>query len=383
MAEQEQKKRAPKFMQRADALLKGVSRGARVFAVSLCVITVLLFGAWTYVNTRFFAPVNSLNVTAIQMEIPRGSSVATIARLLEENGVIRSSAVFRILVDIYDRGSKLKAGSYEFDTSMTLIEVLNKISAGETSNDVIQVFLPEGATVADLANALENLGLIQSEEAFVSHMQDPSAYEDFSFLSDVAQTSSERIVAMEGYLFPDTYQVFNNASEQTIVNKFLRRFDDIFSTSYRQRAEQLNMSIDEVVTLASIIQNEAKEDDFKRVSAVFHNRLSRDMLLGSDVTVQYVLSEKKLNLSEEEISVDSPYNTYKYKGLPPGPICNPGKSAIEAALWPDETFIEDEMLYFCLADPATGELVFAKTLSEHNKNVAKYRPLWEEYDATH
>ena len=141
------------------------------------------------------------------------------------------------------------------------------------------------------------------------------------------------------------------------------------------------MTVDEVITLASLIQKEAKEKDFAKVSAVFHNRLKTNSTLGSDVTVQYVLNSKKLNLSTEDIEVDSPYNTYKYPGLPPGPICNPGRAAIEATLWPDEDYIEQNMLYFCLADPNTNELVFAKTLEEHNQNVEKYRPLWEAYDA--
>ncbi len=371
------------FIARADILLHSVSRPARVFATSLCVVFLLLFGVWTYVNNRYLAPVNENNVLAVNMEIPRGSSVATIANLLQENGAIRSSTVFRIFVDIYDRGSKLKAGSYEFDTSMTVMEILNKISVGETSNNVIQVFLAEGGTVVQLAESLYNLGLIADKDVFVANMKDPSPYENYAYLSDVNSTSDERIIAMEGYLFPDTYQMFTNATEQEIVTKFLNRFDDIFTTTYKQRAEALGMTIDEVVTLASIIQSEGKEDDFKKVSAVFHNRLAQDMTLGSDVTVQYALNTKRLNLTAEEIAVDSAYNTYKYSGLPPGPICNPGKLAIEAALWPDETYLEEGMLYFCLKDPESGELIFAKTLQEHNKNVAKYRPLWEEYDKTH
>ncbi len=371
------------FMERADRFIHGISRQTRVFITSLCVVFLLLFGVWSYINTTYLAPVNEKSVTRIDLEIPRGSSVATIANLLEENGVIRSSTVLRIFVDIYDRGSKLKAGSYEFDTSMTVMEVLNKISVGETSNNVVQVFLPEGGTVAQLADSLHSLGLIDDANAFITGMKDPSPYENYTFLSDANGTKNERIVAMEGYLFPDTYQVFTNASEEEIVKKFLNRFDDIFTTTYKQRAEALGMTVDEVVTLASIIQCEGKEDDFKKISAVLINRLAQDMKLGSDVTVQYVLNIKKLNLSEEEIAVDSPYNTYLYAGLPPGPICNPGKLAIEAALYPDETYIEEGMLYFCLKDPETGELVFAKTLSEHNKNVNKYRPLWEEYDKTH
>jgi UPF0755 protein len=381
MAKQKRKPgEAAGFIARADGLLQGVSRQARVFAVSLCVVLVLVFGLWATINNRYLAPVHKGDLTAINIEIPRGSSVATIAKILEENGVIRSSVVFRLFVDIYDRGSKLKAGSYEFNASMTVMDVLDKISVGETSTNVVKIFLPEGGTIADLANSLENLGLIQDKNAFIQNMQDPTPFVAYSFLEEAAVSKDDRIVAMEGYLFPDTYQVFTNASEDEIVRKFLTRFNGIFTTAYTQRAEVLGMSIDEVITLASLIQREGKDKDFAKISAVFHNRLSRGMRMDSDVTVQYVLGIKRLNLTTQEIEVDSPYNTYKHTGLPPGPICNPGKAAIEAALWPDEAYVEQGMLYFCLTDPETGDLVFAKTLSEHNKNVQKYRPLWQKHD---
>jgi UPF0755 protein len=261
-----------------------------------------------------------------------------------------------------------------------VMDVLDKISEGETSTNVVKIFLPEGGTIADLANSLENLGLIQDKNAFIQNMQDPTPFVAYSFLEEAAVSKDDRIVAMEGYLFPDTYQVFTNASEDEIVRKFLTRFNGIFTTAYTQRAEVLGMSIDEVITLASLIQREGKDKDFAKISAVFHNRLSRGMRMDSDVTVQYVLGIKRLNLTTQEIEVDSPYNTYKHTGLPPGPICNPGKAAIEAALWPDEAYVEQGMLYFCLTDPETGDLVFAKTLSEHNKNVQKYRPLWQKHD---
>jgi UPF0755 protein len=266
---------------------------------------------------------------------------------------------------------------------MTVMEVLDKLSVGETSTNIVKVFLPEGGTAADLATSLLNLGLIADGNAFLTSLKDPAPYAGYPFLEDVVQTKDKRILALEGYLFPDTYQVFLGSSTEDIVKKFLSRFNNVFSTAYIHRAEELGMSIDEIVTLASIIQREAKNKDFAKVSAVFHNRLRHKMTLGSDVTVQYILKTNKLNLSSADIAVDSPYNTYKYAGLPPGPICNPGKAAIEAALWPDESYLSEGMLYFCLADPETGDLVFAKTLAQHTKNVEKYRPLWIKYDQTH
>ena len=129
-----------------------------------------------------------------------------------------------------------------------------------------------------------------------------------------------------------------------------------------------------------MIEKEGKADEFAKVSAVFHNRLEMGMELGSDVTVQYATNSEKMALTSEELSVNSLYNTYKNKGLPLGPICNPSTDAISAALYPDEQFLAQKYLYFCSTDPNGGGLHFSKTLEEHEKAVALYRPLWEEYD---
>ena len=141
------------------------------------------------------------------------------------------------------------------------------------------------------------------------------------------------------------------------------------------------MTIDEVITLASIIEKESRPEDFAKVSAVFHNRLNQGMKLQSCPTLQYALGIKRIVLTAEDIASDSPYNTYINKGLPPGPICNPSEAAIKAALYPDEVYLEEGYLYFCLGDPKTGETVFAKTLKEHEANQAKYLKLWQQADA--
>ena len=147
-----------------------------------------------------------------------------------------------------------------------------------------------------------------------------------------------------------------------------------------ERAQELGMTMDEVVTLASMIEKEAKKGDFAKVSAVFHNRLKADMTLGSDVTIKCATGSQKMVLGDSELSVNSAYNTYTRKGLPVGPICNPSMDAIVAALYPDEQYVAQKYLYFCSTDPASGALHFSKTLDEHNAAVAMYRPLWEEYD---
>ncbi len=132
--------------------------------------------------------------------------------------------------------------------------------------------------------------------------------------------------------------------------------------------------------MASVIEKEAKEKDFSAVSAVFHNRLKAGMKLESDVTVHYITGDHKFVLTEAELKTNSPYNTYLYKGLPPGPICNPGRKAIQAALYPDEMMVAEKYLYFCAKEPSSGELYFSRTLEEHERAVAAYAPLWQKFD---
>lgn len=140
------------------------------------------------------------------------------------------------------------------------------------------------------------------------------------------------------------------------------------------------MTMDQVLSLASLIEKEAKTADFKHVSAIFHNRLKQNMALGSDVTVKYVLGTRRMVLTREDLAVNSPYNTYLRKGLPIGPICAPSPAAVEAALYPDEDFIAQGYLYFCSKNPDTGELHFSKTLQEHEQAVRIYAPLWAAFD---
>ena len=140
------------------------------------------------------------------------------------------------------------------------------------------------------------------------------------------------------------------------------------------------MTMDEVFTLASMIEKEAKKADFAKVSAVFHNRLKLGMTLDSDVTVKYASGSQKMYLNSDDLSVESAYNTYRNKGLPVGPVCNPSMDAVVAALYPDEQYVAQKYLYFCSTDPDSGELHFSRTLEEHQAAAAMYQPLWEEYD---
>ena len=140
------------------------------------------------------------------------------------------------------------------------------------------------------------------------------------------------------------------------------------------------MTMDQVLTLASLIEKEAKESDFARVSAVFHNRLKEGMKLESDVTIHYITGVRKMALADSDLAVSSPYNTYQVSGLPLRPICNPSPAAIRAALYPDDSMIQEKYLYFCAKEPESGELYFSKTLDQHKRAVESYAPYWQKYD---
>jgi len=200
----------------------------------------------------------------------------------------------------------------------------------------------------------------------------------YEFLQWIPQDAqNDRDYTLEGYLFPDTYEVYVDASPKTIINRMLLRFFDIFSTEDIERAKELNMSIDEITILASVIEREAQEaQDFSKVSAVFHNRMEIGQKLESCASLSYALKVKKYVFNAAERETDSKYNTYLYQGLPVGPISNPGKQAIQAALYPNEEYLE-EYFYFCNANPEeTKALVFSKSYEEHLKNQEKYSHYW-------
>ncbi|MBE5780596.1 MAG: endolytic transglycosylase MltG [Clostridiales bacterium] len=362
-----------------DAVFSKMSRPTKVFIISFVIVLLLFVAVYKVVDIMLFSPVNPNSDEKIVVVVKTGSGPSTISNLLEENGIIRNATVYKLYLDINDKASKLKAGTYEFSPSMTMEEITEKLVVGGTGSQVVKLVLREGQTIEDLAQILMDMQVITNKENFLKELKSGEGYSDYSFIADASEVKDLKYT-LEGYLFPDTYEIYVDSSANTIVTKLLNRFDQIYTDEYAERAEELGMTTHEVITLASVIEKEARTNDFKKVSAVFHNRLDQNMKLQSCVTVQYVLGIKKLNLSAEDTSVDSPYNTYKYAGLPQGPVCSPSKAAIEAALWPDETYVKQNYLYFCSKDPASGELAFARTLSEHNANTEKYRDAWREWD---
>lgn len=361
-------------------------RPAIVLGISLVIVFFIARFTVNYVLSNYINPVDVNDATPIEVTIPASSSASSIARILygacgyDKEGLISSTAAFKVYVDFVGKANSLKAGTYVFSKNMSIKQIVEELCEGNAPKATVTFTVPEGYTIVGIGKVLMEKGLISSEADLLSVAKSGSAFTNFAFINDVAATSnvSSRAYVLEGYLFPDTYEVYADASVETIIIKMLNRFNVVFTDEYLTRAQQLGMTMDQVVTLASLIEREAQApDDFAKVSAVFHNRLSQDMPLQSCASLSYVLGVTKYVFNESERATDSLYNTYKYKGLPVGPVCNPGKAAIEAALYPNEEYLAGGYLYFCNQNPAeTSELVFAKTYEEHQANVEKYQQYW-------
>ncbi len=295
-----------------------------------------------------------------KVTIVPGSSTVQIAETLKENGMIWHPFWFRFFSKVGGHDGQYQQGTYSLRTKSgyeTFFETLKHAPLV----DSVKVTIPEGFELRQIADRLEDAGLINRERFY-------TAIEKGNFDYDFIRKIPQRENRLEGYLFPDTYEFQPGESEESIINKMLARFDEVYHETYRARAKELSMTDDEVLTLASVIEREAQGDeDRKLVAGVFHNRLKSSTYpyLESCATVQYILKERKAVLSVSDTKIDSPYNTYKNPGLPLGPIASPGAEAIEAALYPAQT----NYLFFVL--DSTGKHRFAATFAEHQANMRK------------
>ncbi|HEY8394009.1 MAG TPA: endolytic transglycosylase MltG [Thermaerobacter sp.] len=311
-------------------------------------------------------PVKPGTGTAVTVTIPQGASTAEIARILYDKGLIRHPLAFRIRARQAKLDGRLKAGVYRLHAGMSTPEILDKLARGDILT--ARFTIPEGFTVAQIIDGLVEMGLVD-RDGFRAALNE--AARDWPYLPEDAELREP----LEGYLFPDTYQVpvgadGRVANPRIIVRAMLERFEAAFDRRRRERARELGLSVHEVVTLASIIEREAKvPDERPLISAVYHNRLRLGMKLDADPTTLYAVGRTSGPLTRRDLGVDSPYNTYRYPGLPPGPIGAPGLGSIDAALYPADT----DYLYFVLRPDGSGRHRFARTLEEHNRNVRAWR----------
>jgi UPF0755 protein len=288
----------------------------------------------------------------------KGTPLKRVSVILEEEGIIRNKHLFVALTTLLGKKMEIKAGEYELHTAMRPLQVLDALVKGQAKDHLVT--LPEGYTLAQIAQHLEELNIVE-KVAFLQKAASATFIASLDLGPDVRPT-------LEGYLFPNTYHFYREMDPEEVIRRMVQQFKKVFTPELTTQAAQRGMSEREVVTLASIIEKEtALPDEKSLVSAVFHNRLRLKMPLQSDPTVIYGVKDFSGNLKREHLMKPSPYNTYLLMGLPPGPICNPGRDSLLAALSPAAI----PYLYFVSKND--GSHYFSMTLEEHNRAVIKYQ----------
>lgn len=289
------------------------------------------------------------------MPVLPGENFTSLSAKLEQQGIISSIPYFKLLALLRGDDKKLKAGEYPLSAAMTPNQVLDVLVDGKTF--LHRMTIPEGFTLKQIAEELRANELGHADE-FIALASDPQYVSSFEINAQ----------SLEGYLFPDTYYFPKSATTKMIITKMVERFDEQFPAKWHDRAKALGRTVHEIVTLASIIEKETGASfERPRIASVFHNRLKKKMRLESDPTVIYGIPNFDGNIKRKHLRALTPYNTYKIKGLPPGPIANPGREAIKAALYPDKT----DYLFFVSKKDTTHH--FSKTIQEHQKAVRKYQ----------
>ncbi len=341
------------------------------FTIALVLLIVLVLvaaGGLSYAYQSLLEPVNPAAVNQeIIIEIPAGANTDIIAALLEREGLIQNELAFRYYVRSKDLGGGFIAGKYQLSPAMSVESITSKIQAGDTYAETAWFTIPEGYTIEQIAARLDEEGLAD-EEIFLNLAADPSPaiLETFPYLQDL--DASKLNYLLEGYLFPDTYEIFTDASEEDIIKLMLKTMANILGEESSKRAEELNLTLHEVLTIASLVEREAAVDHERdSIAGVIHNRIAIGMRLQIDATIQYILGETKEFLTFADLEIPSPYNTYRNDGLPPGPIAASGKSSIEAALYPED----NEYFYYNYKYDGTGEHYFSYTYQEHLQNVRR------------
>lgn len=334
-----------------------MSRKKTVAMVTVVALIAILLGTKSYVDDMR-APVSTKDSTKKTITIPSGSGTRGIAKILKKNNLIKNELVFNAYSKLGNRNENYKAGIYKFDSSMSQEAIMKRLEKGGKLKTSIKFTIPEGFELKQIAERVAKTGLIEKND-FLAITSDVNYFkEDYDFLKDLPDGHT-----LEGYLYPNTYEVFTDATDEDIVRKMLDGFKEMYTSEISEKGKALGMTTDQVVILASIIEREAVvEKERGTMSAVFHNRLKIDMPLQSCATVQYALGERKPVLSNKDVQIESDYNTYVNAGLPPASISSPGIESIEAAVNPEEV---DYLFFVRTGDD--GSHTFSKSYNEHLK----------------
>ena len=335
-----------------------------LISILICILTVFLIRKYTldaYENTRNYFTYESGNRETVEIVVPEDGDVKEVAKQLKEKGLITSELIFRVETMV-ERSGDFVGGTYVIEPGSGIDEIRVLLSQPPIiPADEITVVLREGLNIQEIGEVLEHNGIITKQD-FIDACNNETF--NYAFLNSVP----ERDNPLEGYLFPDTYFFVEGMTGRQVITKMLDRFEQVYA-NYSTRAYELGLTTDEVITIASIIEKEIRVPEERELAAaVIYNRLDQNINLGMCSTILYVLGVRKDRLMDEDLKVESPYNTYQNPGLPVGPIASPGEACIRAALYPAAV----DYLYFVVRNEETGEHAFSNNYDQFLRDKEVY-----------
>jgi UPF0755 protein len=348
---------------------------AWVLGILFAVLVIVGLMGYRYVHSAL-QPVNPNGQTSVNVTVPAGSSTKQIAAKLEAKHVIKSAMVFNYYVKFHNIAD-FQAGSYQLTQRDSMNQVIQKLRAGGTAATAAgQLLVKEGATIEQIATSVNKLGKSNrnlTSKKFMALMKNQAFFAKMAkkypqLLSSAASAQGVRY-RLEGYLFPATYSVSAGETVEDLVEAMLAKTDSVMQSYYKSIKKQ-GYTVQEVMTLASLVEREGvTQEDRRTIAGVFLNRIDADMPLQSDISVMYALNTHKTHLTNKDTSVDSPYNLYVHTGYGPGPFDSPSEQSITAVLSPNDR--SKHYLYF-VANLKTGEVLYATTREQHDENTAKF-----------
>jgi UPF0755 protein len=340
----------------------------KIIIILLVIIVVAVIGRW-----NVFSPASSSAEEKIFV-IKKGEGVNEISQHLEEQNFIKSKFVFELYVWYKNLQSKFQAGEHKLRQNMQMMEIISVLTSGGKTNER-DIKILEGWNNAEIADYLDREGVVNKDVFLKTTMNYELGIRNYEFLEDRPTGAS-----FEGYLFPDTYRIYKEIPDkfldggkdkdylmaEHIIKKMLDNFDQKFTADLREEIRRQKKTIFEIVTMASIIEKEARGEDMAMAADIFWRRIDEGIALQSDATVNYATGKYETQPSLDDLEIDSPYNTYKYRDLPAGPIGNPGLEAIRAAIYPKA----NNYWYFLHAKD--GQIIYSKNFEEHRANKARY-----------
>lgn len=342
---------------------------ARPIIVIGLIVCVVLFGVYKVKNVysgfmeEYKGTDSNMNGTSVEVTIPEETTIKEAAGILKDAGLIKYKLAFQLRMTGSQYSNSLQPGTYTLNTGMSTMDMIKTLCFVESTREVLYTLtVPEGFTVEQIADRCEELGFCSSND-FLKECQSG----DFEYPFEIPSTEVK--YALQGFLFPATYDIYDGMTPKDLIQDMIDKFNSVYTDDFKKKAEKLGYTDFEVLTMASIVEKECKLDkDRPMVAGVFINRLNDDMPLQVDPSVLYVVTDGQYNQAEltyDDLEVDSPYNTYKYTGLPVGPICNPGEASIEGVL----NASHHNYLYYLTSDESEGACIFNETYEGHLADI--------------